>query len=396
MAMEATAIATGGRFFKVDDPNKLPAIFIREARRISRSLIQEGVSVTPSMQRGLVGGPLDGLSSLPPVRGWVLTGTRGGTASLGAGLDTGEDEPDPLVAWWSAGAGRSVAITTDAGRVWANDWVNWPEYDRFWEQLARWAMRPGQSRNLAMRTDRKGERAFVEIEAVDENPAALLRRFEAVAVGPQGERISLKLRQVGPRRWRSEFPLRNEGSWFVSVAGRRPGEASVDRLLGAIDMPYPEEFRALRDNAASLERVARRTSGRVLTGTESLFTRDGLSFREARLPVWDVALILAAVVFLLDVAVRRLALDWSSLFRREVVEAPETTLAGRVSSTDSTERVAKARGVEGRIGTPPQSDQPEPDATPPEDPPDKSPTDRSAAMQRLLDAKRKKQQGEDA
>ena len=60
--MEATAIATGGRFFKVDDPNKLPAIFIREARRISRSLIQEGVSVTPSMQRGLVGGPLDGLS----------------------------------------------------------------------------------------------------------------------------------------------------------------------------------------------------------------------------------------------------------------------------------------------------------------------------------------------
>ena len=196
------------------------------------------------MQRGLVGGPLDGLSSLPPVRGWVLTGTRGGTASLGAGLDTGEDEPDPLVAWWAAGAGRSVAVTTDAGRVWANDWVNWPEYDRFWEQLARWAMRPGQSREIALRTDRKGERAVVEIEAVDDNPAALLRRFEAVAVGPQGQRIPLKLRQVGPRRWRGEFPLREEGSWFVSAAGRRPGESSVDRVLGAIDMPYPEEFRA--------------------------------------------------------------------------------------------------------------------------------------------------------
>ena len=70
------------------------------------------------------------------------------------------------------------------------------------------------------------------------------------------------------------------------------------------------------------------------------------------MPVWDLALILAAVVFLFDVAVRRLALDWSSLFRREVVEAPETTLAGRVSSSDSTERVAKARGVEGRMTTP--------------------------------------------
>ena len=342
VAMEATAIATGGRFFKVDDPQNLPAIFIREARRISRSLIQEGLSVTPSMQRGLVGGPLDGLSSLPPVRGWVLTGTRGGTASLGSGLDTGEDEPDPLVAWWAAGAGRSVAVTTDAGRVWANDWVNWPEYDRFWEQLARWAMRPGQSREIALRTDRKGERAVVEIEAVDDNPAALLRRFEAVAVGPQGQRISLKLRQVGPRRWRGEFPLRDEGSWFVSAAGRRPGESSVDRVLGAIDMPYPEEFRALQDNTAVLERAARQTSGRVLTGSESLFTRDGLSRRQARLPVWDVALILAAVVFLFDVAVRRLALDWSSLLRRDVVEAPETTLAGRVATRDQGERVAKA------------------------------------------------------
>ena len=395
LAMEATAISTGGRFFKVDDPNKLPAIFIREARRISRSLIQEGVSVTPSMQRGLVGGPLDGLSALPPVRGWVLTGARGGTASLGSGVDTGEDEPDPLVAWWSAGAGRSVAITTDAGRVWANDWVNWPEYDRFWEQLARWAMRPGQSREIALRTDRKGERAVVEIETIDDNPTGLLRRFEAVAVGPQGQRMPLKLRQVGPRRWRGEFPLRDEGSWLVSVAGRRPGEASIDRVLGAIDMPYPEEFRALRDNVTALERAARRTSGRVLNGTESLFTRDGLAFREARLPVWDIALILSALVFLLDVAVRRLALDWSSILRRGPVEAPETTLAGRVAAGDQRERVAKARGVDGQVESPvvPHASA-EPDAQPPPSPEPK-PTDRSAAMQRLLDAKRKSQRGDE-
>ena len=319
----------------------------------------------------------------------------GGTASLGSGLDTGEDEPDPLVAWWAAGAGRSVAVTTDAGRMWANDWVNWPEYDRFWEQLARWAMRPGQSREIALRTDRKGERAVVEIEAVDDNPTALLRRFEAVAVGPQGQRISLKLRQVGPRRWRGEFPLRDEGSWFVSAAGRRPGESSFDRVLGAIDMPYPEEFRALQDNTPALERAARRTSGRVLTGSESLFTRDGLSRREARLPVWDVALILAAVVFLFDVAVRRLALDWSSLLRRDAVEAPETTLAGRVATRDQSERVAKPRGVAGQVD---DADAPPPAApnAPSSPPPESKTTDRSAAMQRLLDAKRKKQQGGDA
>ena len=237
---------------------------------------------------------------------------------------------------------------------------------------------------------------MVEIEAVDDNPTALLRRFEAVAVGPQGQRISLKLRQVGPRRWRGEFPLRDEGSWFVSAAGRRPGESSFDRVLGAIDMPYPEEFRALQDNTPALERAARQTSGRVLAGSESLFTREGLSRREARLPVWDVALILAAIVFLFDVAVRRLAVEWSSLLRRDVVEAPETTLAGRVATREQNEQVAKARGVAGQVE--------HPDAPAPVEDPDASsspseenkPSDRSAAMQRLLDAKRKKQQGDDA
>jgi hypothetical protein len=161
-------------------------------------------------------------------------------------------------------------------------------------------------------------------------------------------------------------------------------------------MPYPEEFRALQDNTAVLERAARQTSGRVLTGSESLFTRDGLSRRQARLPVWDVALILAAVVFLFDVAVRRLALDWSSLLRRDVVEAPETTLAGRVATRDQGERVAKARGVAGQVE---DSDSPDPQMAPDGSlPPSQEPktTERSAAMQRLLDAKRKNQQGDDA
>ena len=111
--------------------------------------------------------------------------------------------------------------------------------------------------------------------------------------------------------------------------------------------------------------------------------------------MWDVALILAAVVFLFDVAVRRLALDWSSLLRRDAVEAPETTLAGRVATRDQSERVAKARGVAGQVDDADAPPPAEPNA-PSSPPPEPKTTDRSAAMQRLLDAKRKKQQGDDA
>ena len=89
-------------------------------------------------------------------------------------------------------------------------------------------------------------------------------------------------------------------------------------------------------------------------------------------------------------------MDWSSLLRRGVVEAPETTLAGRVATRDQSERVARARGVAGQIDdSDPLVPVVSPDASSPSSEQDKT-SDRSAAMQRLLDAKRKKQQGDDA
>ena len=83
------------------------------------------------------------------------------------------------------------------------------------------------------------------------------------------------------------------------------------------------------------------------------------------------------------------------LLRRDAVEAPETTLAGRVATRDQSDRVAKARGVAGQVDdadAPPPAEPNVPSSPPPEP----KTTDRSAAMQRLLDAKRKKQQGGDA
>jgi hypothetical protein len=70
-------------------------------------------------------------------------------------------------------------------------------------------------------------------------------------------------------------------------------------------------------------------------------------------------------------------------------------LAGRVAAGDQRERVAKARGVDGQVESPvvPHASA-EPDAQPPPSPEPK-PTDRSAAMQRLLDAKRKSQRGDE-
>ena len=47
-----------------------------------------------------------------------------------------------LLASWTYGLGKAVALTTDAGPRWAADWAAWPGYDKFISQMVRWSMRP--------------------------------------------------------------------------------------------------------------------------------------------------------------------------------------------------------------------------------------------------------------
>jgi hypothetical protein len=98
-----------------------------------------------------------------------------------------------------------------------------------------------------------------------------------------------------------------------------------------VSVPYPKEFRTVRDNAALLLQIAEKTGGRVLrlgpTQGVDAFDRANLPIPESQRRMWDLMAILAAVLFLLDVAVRRLAIDWQGA-RKEVRDAIAVREAG--------------------------------------------------------------------
>ena len=90
-----------------------------------------------------------------------------------------------LLAAWTYGAGRTACFTTDAGHRWATDWTNWNDYDRFFGQLIRWAMRPtGDKGQFNVATQIKNGEGKVIVTAMDggtvEPVVALLQRM----VGP--------------------------------------------------------------------------------------------------------------------------------------------------------------------------------------------------------------------
>jgi hypothetical protein len=40
---------------------------------------------------------------------------------------------------WSYGKGGAAAVTTSSSRKWGAEFEGWPQYNRFWANLVRWA-----------------------------------------------------------------------------------------------------------------------------------------------------------------------------------------------------------------------------------------------------------------
>jgi uncharacterized membrane protein len=354
--MEELARRTGGKFHNVTNPKALPKIFTQEAAVVTRSLIAEG-DFRPQVVAGLPG-PVRGFGAVPAVRGYVVTVPREGLSQVAISIPA-KDAKDPLFAWWNHGIGRSFAFTSDATNRWGSAWTGWSDYRAFWEQAVRWLMRPASPQNLSVRTRVEGETAIVELEAVGEDAGFLnFLRTTSTVLAPDGTARPLGLQQVGPGRYRGEFAASETGSYLVnvSVPSTREGDPSSS-VQAAVGIPYAKEFRAVRDNATLLEQVAERTGGRVLRMDEvslaDAFDRTGLAIPRSPKRIWDLLAILAAAIFLVDVAVRRLAFDREEARRLAAAAIGQQTEAG-----DATvEAWKKARG---KAKSPAAAEVPEP------------------------------------
>ena len=315
-SLQQMAIATEGRYYDVQDPEALPQIFIKEAQVVRRSLIMEEPFV-PQVAFGL-SELLKGVRPpLPTLNGYVLTGPKGGLSQLV--LTT--HQADPLLATTQSGLGRVVAFTSSADSRWAAPWLQWPDFEAFWEQVVRWAGKPTQSADCEIFADVEGQEAVVNVEAFDEEGRFLqFAGIDGQILTPDMEAEPLPLTQTGPGQYSGRFQALTSGSYIVNVQYRKTGSDDSPRLANAIvTVPFAPEFRDLADNAPLLEEVSEITGGRVLPSDPNqanLFDYAGLDFPEAHLPLLRPLMLVWLALFLLDVAVRRVVLDVRAILRR--------------------------------------------------------------------------------
>ncbi len=327
------AQATGGRFYNVKDPAALPQIYIKEAQVVRRALIMEE-SFTPAITYSL-SEIVRGLSSgLPQLDGYVLTGPKGGLNQI----VLTSHQADPILATCQSGLGRCAAFTSSADSRWATNWLAWGGFERFWEQTVRWAAKPAQSSDCEIFADVEGRQVTINVEAIDaEGRFIQFANIDGQVIAPDISSQALELTQIGPGQYQSRFQGAAPGSYIVNLRYRKIGEDQETHITQTtVTIPFAPEFRDLSDNAPLLAEVSQITGGNILPGDPnqaSLFDYAGLKFPETQMPLTKPLMFLWLALFLLDVAMRRVVVDFRAMVRRVVALARAAKGERRVDVT---------------------------------------------------------------
>jgi len=319
--MKWIAKATGGEFYS-PKASQIPQIFIKEAMVVRRSLIVEGDVYSTVSRPTARPGPFAGsMSGLPTIDGYVLTSARPGySPEIIIGTAEGETS-DPLFAQWQYGLGHSAVFTSDASTRWCSRWTSWGEYEKFWEQVVRWSMRPAAPTDLLVDTHLDGEKGVLEVQTLtSEGGFAPLGEMQCIVISPSGETKTVTVYQTGPGRGRGEWTTDESGTWVVNLTRQAEGEGGGRSAVQAgLCVPFSPEYRALSDNSALLTLLAQKTGGRDLPSDPKkadLYNRTNLEQPSTFTDLWPLLMILVCALLVFDVAARRLAIDYLAMRRR--------------------------------------------------------------------------------
>ena len=300
--LEEIARTGQGRYYLTEDPAAIPQIFAKETVTASKSAIDEQPFVPQVVRATQTFADLD-LENAPFLLGYVMTRPKPTSEVILA-----TEKGDPLLVWWRYGLGMTVAFTSDAKSRWSAEWISWPGYSKFWAQLVRQTMRKSDAKGVAVEIAQQGGRATLTLDAAD--PAGRFingAETQLVLIDPQLATQMLPLTQTAPGRYVAEFPTPLAGPYHVELTQKVGGQVLYQQSRG-LTVGYSDELRLRPANEDLLRSIAEVSGGKFQAQPADAFAPTSRTSTRPT-PLWPWLVSAAAIVLVLDVALRRIDLN---------------------------------------------------------------------------------------
>ncbi len=387
--LEGLAEKAKGRFYSAVDSNSVPMIFSKETALAGKTYIEDN-PFTPQIGRAKELAPLFA-KGLPQINAHIAT-TEKETADVVLANLKGE----PVLARWQYGLGRAVAWTSDAKGVWSNEWSGWDGSSAFWNQLMTWLLPQYRTDAFDMRAAISGGQGELSVRLKKQLAEGGVLKGEVVYSDATKQEIPLLLK--APGEYVGQFRADRPGTYLLSVVEEREGNVQQAASSG-ISVSYSPEYDLPKNGQEILAAIAEAGGGRVLNDPAEVWKDDLPPRWQARdLSYW--LLLLAACLWPLDVALRRLSLStarlqaWREARRKikgeQVVKRREQQSAQSSSMQGLKRKAESATERKSQHSAPPRQTQPSAPAakqTAPKQPPQQ---EESSTISKLLDKKRKK------
>ena len=290
--LERVAALAKGRSYFLTDPSGLEQILLRDVmEHTGTTAIEKLIQPEVAKQAEILDGV--GIETAPPLRGYVRFIAKPTSDTI-----LTVERRDPLLSRWQYGLGRAAVFTSDAKSRWAERWVNWNGFDRFWTNVFRDLLPHSQAGEATAEFDSANGELVVNyrlarnVDEPDKVP-------DIYVFGPDGFQRPVAVRKVAEGAFSGHLPI-----------GQRTGLFRVRPLVESRAFPeigfyrQNEELNEFGSDDMLLRQVAEFTGGRFNPAPDEIFRAQGRSVPGV-MRLWPGLIGLAVALNLVELVLRK-------------------------------------------------------------------------------------------
>ncbi|MFP4698268.1 MAG: glutamine amidotransferase [Eubacteriales bacterium] len=294
-----------GRYYHTDINTNIPRIFAKEVfLSIKEYINNREFYPTITGLHPILNGVLSD-NMVPPLYGYIASSPK-----TNATVILKSDEDDPILTTWQYGLGRTVAWNSDMAGRWSKEYVNWNNNLTMWQNMINWTVENYNDTGRNASINIEGKKGIINYKTENQETDI---DVSAICTSEEGIQKEITLDPIKPGEYQGEVKLDHPGFYTVNVR-EEAGEDVTGFINTAVAMQYSPEYR-FPLNDGLLELLVDETYGEFIETPEDIY-KENAHKAQAMLDLTNLLLILALILFVIDIAFRRLNINYAKYFNK--------------------------------------------------------------------------------